>query len=221
MSGAFTNVVAGMEPGYSIDWRTYEAMYARYMRKPPGVLVDVAGDVSGKTVLDLCGGSGRMSEACLARGAAGVVMVEPSTLMSARARELSRSDGRLRIEHVSVGGFLERMMMTWESGDFSPDVVLCRQAVNYWFDTTSARHLAMIMRSGSVFAFNTFNRKPSEKPSVREYEIGGDGFVEVSCLAGDLVHHVQCREGCLPHLTTFLWISPEEFGEALELHFDA
>jgi len=43
----------------------------------------------------------------------------------------------------------------------------------------------------------------------------------VAYRAGNVVHHVQCREGYRPHLTSFLWISPEEFKELLEPYFYA
>ena len=79
--------------------------------------------------------------------------------------------------------------------------------------------VADVMAPGGVFAFNTFNRKPSEKPRVLQYELEGHSFVEVSWLVGDIVHHLQAREGMVPHQTSFRWFSPESLREMLKPYF--
>ena len=45
----------------------YGALYAKWL-KNPGTLLDLAGYEPGMRVLDLCGGTGAVSEECLRRG---------------------------------------------------------------------------------------------------------------------------------------------------------
>ncbi len=52
----------------------YATLYARWLARP-GTLLDLAGYEPGQRVLDLCGGTGAVSQECLRRGA------NPSTIM--------------------------------------------------------------------------------------------------------------------------------------------
>ena len=214
----FANVIADMRQQEYPDWRTYEALYQRYQERPVGDLVDVAGDVRGKRVLDLCGGSGRLAEECVGRGAADVLLVDESRRMTGRLRRkrgIRLFPGRVQ-EMLAVAAPLYR-----DAPRLGPDFVFCRQAVNYWIDTAAAKALAGLMPAASVFVFNTFNTKPKEEPHATSYFVGQDLCTEIGYRVGDVVHHVQCREGYRPHVTSFLWISPKEFREMLSPCFEA
>jgi SAM-dependent methyltransferase len=197
-------------------WRIYERLYARYQRRPVGELIDVAGDVKNKLVLDLCGGTGRLAEECIRRGAREAFLVDGSSDMAIRIKD--KRGVRLYIGDVTE--FI-RFGPSWyrdhEPG--CPDVVFCRQAINYWFEAKVICDLARFLKPGAVFVFNTFNTAPPREPVVKTYEIDGHSFVEVFQLNGDVVHHVQCRSGVPMHTTRFRWIEPEEFQSVLERDF--
>ena len=198
--------------------KTYEKLYAAYMKKrPPSELIDLAGDVNGKVVWDLCCGGGAVTVNCLERGAKKVVAVDSSMDMSKDLREQGLSyamDGKLRVYTDDLRAWIPT------HGDMDePDVVICRQAVNYWMNEKSAADLAMYMPPDSVFVFNTFHGKPMRKPKVREYEHDDKWFIEVSWLVGDTVHHIQVRDGMEPHVTSFQYLSPLDFDRILTPHF--
>ena len=99
------------------------------------------------------------------------------------------------------------------------DLVVCRQAVNYWCLNVSGEDIARIIKQGGVLVFNTFGNKPSETPTMREYFHQGVAYKEISYLVGDTVHHVQTAAGMEPHITQFKWIDRDDFRTKLEPHF--
>ena len=56
----------------------YESLYAKYLEKPVSEMIDVAGNVEGKVVWDLCCGGGAIAHECCVRGASRVVAVDES-----------------------------------------------------------------------------------------------------------------------------------------------
>jgi len=196
----------------------YEALYAKYIHKRPVTdLVDRAGNIQGKRVLDICCGTGRLMKECISRGAAMVVGVDASADMTASLREWLKGNAPQHFLHVTdVGAFLSRV-----SGAGTPlyDVVFCRQAVNYWLSAEYAALLSRCISPGGKFIFNTFSREPGEVPVVKEYEFQGAKFVEASWREANIVHHVQIRGGLPSHTTKFRWIPPSKFKEMLAPHF--
>lgn len=197
------------------DRETYRKLYARYLtRRPAAVLLDLAGDLSGKRVVDLCGGAGELSVGAAERGAADVTWVDQCAQMCDTAAVLAAG---VSVHHMDVGLWL----FIPKRKESRADVIFCRQAVNYWLDGDGALSVAENLRPGGLFIFNTFNRKPAAKPTVKEYELEGRKYVEVSWLGPDnVVRHVQNCEGLEPHATRFDWISPKKFREWLGPFFE-
>lgn len=192
------------------DGKTYEVLYRRYLRRPPHELLHAAGFRAGEHVLDIGGGTGRLSAAALGMGAGSVVLVDASKAMARHAPagiEVIVADAREALVAFAARG--RRF-----------DLVASQQAVSYWLNEATAALVAKVLHPKGRLAFNVFWRKPSEKPTVREYELAGRSYVEVSWLIGDRVHHVQVAEGMLPHVTTFAWLSREEIERLLAPHFE-
>lgn len=200
------------------DRETYGKLYARYTAengRSVNELLDLAGDdFTGMRVLDLCGGGGEMAKAAFARNAEYVLLQDGTEEM------FGERDENIDYTVREVGFFLEDPWYKEDGHRF--DVVLCRQAVNYWLDEEMAEELASIMEPGGTFVFNTFNKKPSLRPKVKKYKFHGIEYVEMSWLDcfDNMVHHVQCREGMAPHTTSFKWISPFQFQEWLQPYFE-
>lgn len=199
------------------DIAAYNEMYARYL-KNPYELLDWAGDVKGKAVWDLCCGGGDLTRMAVERGASFVIAVDSCRWMLKTLREDKEAGGlrNVSIEKMKIESFLPWAMAT----KTPPDVVMCRQAVNYWMTEHNVLSLAGCMKPGSVFVFNTFCECPTRKPMVKEYELDGKNFVEVSWLVGKQVLHVQIREGMPAHTTEFMWISPDDYFRMLSPYFD-
>ena len=190
----------------------YEKLYAAYIDgRDPVQLVDLAGDVKDKAVWDLCCGTGRISEICVERGAE-VCSVDASYGMVQPLMEKLKAgafNGNLAIRMEEIKTFLS------DTIPFEADVVISRQGVNYWLDEECAELMAKRMPEGAVFVFNTFHSKPMRKPKTKEYTFNDRWFVEVSWLVGDIVHHIQVRDGMEPHETSFKYISPKEYERIL------
>jgi len=199
---------------------TYRKLYARYL-PPHGrsetEMVDLAGDFKGKVVLDLCGGAGAIALECVERHAKTVALLDGCVAMVDVAT-LERKGVRVWVADV------DEFLRIPAPDRWLFDVVFCRQAVNYWFDEETIEGLAAKIAPDGIFIFNTFNRKPPERPVVKQYSLSdGDGthhFVEVHWCVDGIVHHVQVCEGMEPHCTAFRWSSPERFREVLEPCFD-
>jgi predicted RNA methylase len=199
------------------DIETYQALYAKYLKRPVSDLLNLAGDLKGKVIWDLCCGGGEIAESCFLRHAARVVAVDSSWNMIKEFAARHFNPEKVFCYNNDISTFLrakDNEELVFEIED-KPDIVFCRQAVNYWLHENTVRSLAFRMPEGSQFIFNTFNTRPSENPMVKNYEYNGHNFVEVSWLVKDVVYHIQIRDGLPPHETQFKWISKEEFSRIL------
>ncbi len=196
------------------DHGTYEALYAKYLERGVDEIIGALPKVAGALVLDLCGGNGRLSRALLKGRARRVILVDQESAMV--PNDLVYTEAKFRFLKGDVPYILSYLLVHNKEAF---DYVVCQQAINYWLSADAAQGLCWIMRSGGVFVFNTFNEKPSETPQVKQYVHGGHSFVETAWCTGDVVHHVQVRDGMQPHYTTFKWISPDQYREWLEPYF--
>jgi SAM-dependent methyltransferase len=186
------------------DYETYAALYAKYVGRDMSGLLDILEPIKDMRILDLCAGDGRLTATAIDRGARESTVVDSEKAM--------RSP--LLKNYQNVHPYCDKVEYFLEATGLTFDRVVCRQAVNYWLNAETATQVARILETGGIFAFNTFNVKPSKKPRVEMYEIAGHSFVETSWLADEDVHHVQVRDGLAPHVTTFKWL-PREFLDAI------
>lgn len=195
------------------DCETYKALYKRFFDgRRPEELIELAGDIKDKAVLDLCAGNGRLTLDAIVYGARMVLLVEKEEKMI--------SPAVFQAKNIAVlVGDAEHYLKKFATLNMFFDFVFCQQAVNYWLNETVAKPIADVLTKNGLFIFNTFNQKPSEKPTVKEYELNGKKFVETSWLVGEVVHHVQIREGMEPHTTSFQWLSPEYLEKILSPYF--
>ncbi len=195
------------------DHKTYRALYLRYLLgRNDGELISLLQLKPGDRLLDLCCGEGQMTLRALALGAGEAVAVDAEPAMI--GPELQALPN-VRILTLPVREALLQEVVKRRYYD----AAVCRQAVNYWLDEDTALLAADALEPGRIFAFNTFNERPSETPTVRQYKLDDHDFVETSWLVGDTVHHLQVRDGLPPHYTTFRWLSPERLHALLDPYF--
>jgi len=196
----------------------YDKLYARYLKRPVSEMLDFVRPIKGKVVWDLCAGAGRLSRECLRRGAKQVVAIDGAHDMLKPLWDWMHAGGKWTKRLTIVCDSMETIFPLYEP---EPDVVFCRQAVNYWFNRHTIGKLADFMSKGSKFIFNTFNTRPPLQPLVKQYEYDGAKFTEVSWRVSKtkMVHHVQIREGMEPHVTEFRWIPESEYIRILSPHF--
>lgn len=195
------------------DHITYRELYLRYFQgRDAGELLQLLEPLQGLRLLDLCCGEGQLTLGALERGAASAVSVDAESAMIAPRLRQNRRAGILI---ASVQDALRALQADGKKFDRA----VCRQAVNYWLNEETVQLLAAVLIRGGVFVFNTFNQRPTEKPRVLEYELQGHCFVEVSWLVGEIVHHLQVRDGLPAHFTSFQWLSPERLQELLTPYF--
>jgi|ETNvirnome_6_100_1030635.scaffolds.fasta_scaffold00456_12 SAM-dependent methyltransferase len=213
-----------------IDCDTYNKLYKRFLKRGPGQMLDLAGFKAGDSFLDLCCGTGRASEEAIDRGASRAFAIDKTeSKLSCRfalqdfLQEASVIErGPMRFEKY---GAREFFYDTEGLADSKFDCIFCQQAINYWLlekddiKQTSAELVSRALNPNGKFVFNTFNTKPSEDIAVKEYEIDGVYYAEVSQLVDGVVHHGQFCEGCIPDHQEFDWISPEEFMSLLMPYF--
>ena len=194
----------------------YEELYAKYLDPESlKILMDLAGeDMTGKSVMDVCGGTGICTEEALRRNAQRVMLVDgESDMVPLRVSNLDK---------VTVHIAEMRMALISLSNLFGKyDIAVCRQGINYWFNAGNLTFLTSLIRPGGVFVFNTFNTRPSETPKIKQYHHKGVSFTEISYVdPTNMVHHVQIKEGMEPHVARFQWISPESFDLFLGKYFE-
>lgn len=189
-------------------YEDYERMYKRYFDKGVDYLVDVANVYKDDKVLDLCGGNGRLTRK-LKTLCDDVSYVDQEKDMIPDNLE---SEG-IKVYNYSIQDFVN-------INDVKYDKVFCQQAVNYWLLHIDIEQFSKIFKKSGLFIFNTFSRKPSTKPMIKEYKIDDINYLEISYLVGNEVNHIQIREGFEPHFTKFDWISEDEYKKILSPYFD-
>lgn len=188
----------------------YTKLYGRYLKKGPERFF-IKSDPNGKRVLDLCCGGGQLSTYALEHGATFVQMVDS-------CREMLNPNFNLQQESVSHKCMSVESYLN-DCGEEQYDIIVCRQAINYWFKNVNGSDIAKITKKGGLFVFNTFGNKPSETPTVRDYYHKGRAYKEISYIVDDVIHHVQTTTGFPPHVTNFNWISAEEYRRKLSTYF--
>lgn len=185
----------------------YENLYKRYFVKGVNYLISEADVKNSDVILDICGGGGRLSKELLN-------YCKNITLLD---KEIDMIDNKLsklgvKIINNSIESFVVNNTQKYTK-------VFCEQAINYWLLYVDMAKLASIFEKDGLFVFNTFSKKPSKTPMIKEYVLENKNFVEVSYLVDDIVYHVQICEGMEPHTTKFNWISKEKFLEILSPYF--
>jgi ubiquinone/menaquinone biosynthesis C-methylase UbiE len=203
-------------------------IYNRFLKRGPGQMLDLAGFKDGDSFLDLCCGTGRATIEAVNRGASsGFAIDRISSKISPEFKKTGfghYQHGPIKFRVWEVREFLNQVA-EYAPEDERFDCIFCQQAINYWLKTkddikkTSAELVSNILTPNGKFVFNTFNTKPSEDISVKEYEIDGVHYAEVSQLVDGVVHHGQFCEGLIPDHQEFDWISSEEFMTLLKPYF--
>lgn len=201
------------------DKQTYRQLYRRFVTggTMPLDFVQAAGRprlLEGKAVLDLCAGGGEMTRALVQAGAARVVMVDSEERMLDDDLHFKLPQVSTVIAHVRPA--LEAMR---KHGAFF-DGAFCRQGVNYWLDPDAVFKLALVLRPGAPFVFNTFADCPPKMPHLKTYTLGEDHYVEVSWYEYGQVKHVQCCTGCEPHVTAFSYFSKANLHDLFDKEYE-
>lgn len=189
-------------------YEDYEKMYRRYFDKGIDYLISVADLKKSDKVLDLCGGNGRLTKE-IKKYSNDVSYVDQEKDMIPDTLEM---DG-IKVYNYSIQDFVNINKDKY-------DKVFCQQAVNYWLLSVDVKKFSEMFKKDGLFVFNTFSKKPSNKPMIKEYVIDDVSYLEVSYLVGREVNHIQVREGFPPHFTKFDWISEDEYRDILTPYFD-
>jgi len=191
----------------------YKALYERFQSHSAGDMLKATGvDFKGKTVIDLCTGFGYAALAAKEFGAAAVTGID---IVNFTSDELAKNGISFNLFDFVTNGEI----VIPDSPGLSADIIVCRQAINYWVSLLRLEGVANRLNKGGVFIFNTFSKAPSSKPTVKQYTIGGREYAEIFYIDKRYVHHVQCIEGLYPHVTKFEFISRKEFHDMLKISF--
>lgn len=191
-------------PKYNI----YEIMYKRYFNKGVNYLIDEADIKKDDVVLDLCGGNGRLTKELL-KYTKNVSYVDKEKDMI--PDDLQKRG--IKVYNEDINDFISHNKAKYTK-------VFCEQAINYWLSDIDIKKFSELFDKNGLFIFNTFSKKPSTKPMIKEYVINNANYLEISYLVKNKVEHIQICEGMEPHFTEFYWISEDEFRELLEPYFE-
>jgi SAM-dependent methyltransferase len=200
---------------YDLTYDEYNSVYSRFLKRSPRDLFDLVGDIKSASVLDLCAGTLRASRIAKDLGAGFISALDESN--SALPKDY-RSFVNI-FYHTSVESFLNSYTVrvaNYFKINFKYDLVVCQQAINYWFSEETIKLLPLVIEDGGYFIFNTFNTKPPYEPVLKKT---ANNSWECFYCENDMIHHLQIKKGYEPHLTKFKWISPEEYKRVLEANF--
>lgn len=185
----------------------YASLYAPWLTDAE-VLLRLADLQEGERLLDLCGGTGAVSQAAMKHCKPSAV-----TLLDLKPRP----EGMIvaNCEFTVAYGQAENLIGNWPRHSY--DVVVCRQALGYLDLNATMRAVEFVLAPGGRFAFNSFH-KP-EPFRWKHYYYGGAEYVEAHLFLFGCIMHLQGKlwEGF--DVTRFRYHSPQRILEAAELHF--
>lgn len=186
----------------------YEKMYKRYFEKGVRYFIDKADLKEDDKVLDICGGNGRLTKELRKKCNDISYLDKEADMIPDELKKLG-----IKVFHEDIESFIHHTEKKYHK-------VFCEQAINYWLLNTDIKQFSTIFEPNGLFIFNTFSMKPTTKPMIRQYEIDGINYLEVSYLVNHKVEHIQIREDYPPHFTEFDWIPKEQYIELLSPYFD-
>lgn len=190
----------------------YEKMYKRFFTKGVNYLIEHANLLPNDKVLDVCGGNGRLTLKLKSLVNDVSYLDQESDMIPDKLSELG-----IKVYNSSVQDFVNEYANETVN---KYDKIFCEQAINYWLLDTNIEKFSKLLNKDGLFIFNTFSKKPTVKPMIKEYSIDGINYLEVSYLVNNTVEHIQIREGFTPHFTEFAWISENEFKTILSPYFE-
>lgn len=184
----------------------YADLYPKYL-KDPGTLLDFAGDITGKKILDLGGGGGRASLKALELGASSCTVVDISKSMTKNIPE------PIKVIIRDLSDETHKSILPISN------IAICQGAINYWFNSVIVKVIYDSLHNDGLFIFNTFNTRPKEKSSI-SYEIDGQEYYEQThCYEDNSILHVQSNDNDF-HVNQFWWFSREDYMKALAPYFE-
>ena len=121
--------------------KDYEVMYKKYFHRSPLELINMVEIKSGDKIVDLCGGTGRLTEALLNLNL-GCEITFVDISMRMLVPQVSR--GKIDAIQLDIETFLD-----WCNEGFNG--FFCQQAVNYWLTEKTAELLAKRTLPGGFF----------------------------------------------------------------------
>lgn len=191
-------------PKYSV----YEEIYKRFFKRSVNELIEMADVKVGDSVLDICGGNGRLAKKLLDYTNKVSYVDQEKDMIPEELEQLG-----IEVYNMSIQDFIEHLSVQY-------DKVFCQQAINYWLLHIDIEKFSRLIKKDGVFVFNTFSNMPIAKPMVKEYEIENESYIEISYLLDNKVYHIQIREGYEPHFTAFDWVSEETYYKLLTPYFE-
>jgi len=162
---------------------------------------------AGERLLDLCGGTGVVSQAAMKYKPSAVTLLDLKP----------RPEGMLvtNCDFTIAYGRAEELIGNWPRHSY--DVVVCRQALGYLSLNATMQAVEFVLAPGGRFVFNSFHRPETFR--WKHYRFGGAEYVEAHLFAFDHVLHLQGKlwEGF--DLTKFRYHSPRRILDAAERFF--
>lgn len=186
----------------------YEKMYKRYFNKGVNYLIDKSNLKKEDKILDICGGNGRLTKELIKICDDVSYLDKEEDMIPKELKKLN-----IKVYNQDIQSFVNQTKEKYNK-------VFCEQAINYWLLSINIEKFSNIIEKNGLFIFNTFSNKPTTKPMIKQYEIEGVNYLEISYLINDKVEHIQIREGYFPHFTEFDWISKEKYTEILSPYFE-
>ena len=186
----------------------YEKMYKRYFDKGVNYLIEKANLEKEDKDLDICGGNGRLTKELIKRCDNVSYLDQEPDMTPDDLQALG-----IKVYNEDIENFVNHSAEKYNK-------VFCEQAINYWLLNIDIERFSSIFEANGLFIFNTFSNKPTSEPMIKQYEIDGIHYLEISYLVNNKVEHIQIREGYAPHFTEFDWISKEQYEELLSPYFD-
>ncbi|MCK9556142.1 class I SAM-dependent methyltransferase [Candidatus Pacearchaeota archaeon] len=197
----------------NLTYEQYVILYAKYLdnKNFESILGDTIKRKKDIVCLDLCGGTGDLSEFLLNKLQTKKVWYVDENSNMIRSSLIPHR--LIKITYASVRNFIF-LLNNWEY-----DVVVCKQAINYWFNEEIIKQLHKSIKKHGILMFNTFTNIP-ETYSSKKYTYNNRNYFELNTVSkNNIIMHTQHCEDLID-TNSFPYISEKEFKDVLEKYFN-
>jgi len=199
----------------------YDWVYANYLTASHGRLSAAVnqhcGETSPELAVDLCAGTGAMTQVLVGARVPLVIAVDQSSAMLDQLQakiqpyEAVFSDVKTWVVDLNKPGEITSVLQALPRHHEGADLVTCRQGVGY-LKSWVLRQLPSLLAPGGALLFNTFVEPPTGPWRHRR----AGGIYEAGFYWGGTVYHMQTRWPRID-LTSFHWHDIEEdFAQSWE-----
>jgi len=213
----------------SLNRQNYEELYAKYLNTEQ-IEKNLAHfeKIEGESFLDLVCQNGTTTDIVLRKNPKSIYMIDICTgIVPYYFKYLPKIK-------IFNNGAIDSIQGIFNYGEKIKNI-FCPN-INYIFEDDLFFNLSILLEEDGMFVFNAITNKPNKDITFNKYEFNKKKYMEIDYLIEEIsieieygkefnspkeyIQHIQICENMDPHITSYLYLSPETLKKELDKYFN-